>query len=55
MTEETLNKQSNRDTFIHVRVTADEKAAIERAARAAGMTTSEWLRALAERGTQCKS
>ena len=45
----------DRETFIHVRVTADEKAAIERAAKAAGMTTSEWLRALAARGAQCKS
>ena len=45
----------DRGTFIHVRVTADEKAAIERAAKAAGMTTSEWLRALAAKGAQCKN
>ena len=55
MTPRQPDSGTARDKFIHVRVSAYEKAAIEYAAFAAHMTTSEWLRALAARGVQCKS
>ena len=42
-------KDSPRDLRLRVRVTREEKAAIEAKAEAAGLTVSDWLRALAAR------
>lgn len=34
----------NKDAYIHIRITAQTKAAYEAAAKAAGMKYSEWIR-----------
>jgi len=44
--------ETAREQRIEIRVTAAEKADIERAAGAAGLTVSEWLRAAAVSGAK---